>query len=79
MGKIKDKLREYNSSKIFLDALCKAYFDATAPKCRSYVGWKISVEHPNCIGIGYDFYDWRGDYQCNTQWVSISELEMFNK
>ena len=79
MGKVKDKLREYNSSKIFLDALCKAYFEAISPKSRSYVGWKLSVEHPNCIGIGYDFYDWRGEYQCNTQWVSISELEMFNK
>lgn len=79
MGKIKDKLREYNSSKIFLDALCKAYFDATAPKDRKYIGWRLSVEYPNCIGIGYDYYDWKGEYQCNTEWVSISELEIFNK
>ena len=79
MGKVKDKLREYNRSKIFLDTLCKAYFDATAPKGRKYIGWRISDEYPNCVGIGYDFYDWRGDYQCYTQWVSISELEMFNK
>lgn len=79
MGKVKDKLREYNSSKIFLDALCKAYFDETSPKSRSYIGWRISVEHPNCIGIGYDYYDWKGEYQCNTKWVSISELEIFNK
>ena len=54
MGKVKDKLREYNRSKNFLDTLCKAYFDATAPKGRSYVGWKLSDEHPNCVGIGYD-------------------------
>lgn len=29
----------------------------------------------------FDVYvdEWRGDYQCYTQWVSISELEMFNK
>lgn len=79
MGKIKDKLREYNSSKIFLDSLCKAYFDATVPKERKYIGWKLSVEHPNCIGIGYDYYDWKGEYQCYTEWVSIAELEMFNK
>lgn len=79
MGKVKDKLREYNKIKNFLDSLCEAYFDATAPKGRKYIGWVLSVEHPNCIGIGYDFYDWRGDYQCNTQWVSISELEIFNK
>ena len=79
MGKVKDKLREYNSSKIFLDSLCKAYFDATAPKERKYIGWKISHEHPNCIGIGYDFYDWKGEYHTNTTWVSIVELEMFNK
>lgn len=79
MGKVKDKLREYNKIKNFLDTLCKAYFDATAPKGRSYVGWRLSDEHPNCVGIGYDFYDWRGDYQCNTQWVSVIELEMFNK
>lgn len=79
MGKVKNKLREYNSSKIFLDALCKAYFDATAPKDRKYIGWRLSVEYPNCIGIGYDYYDWKGEYQCNTEWVSISELEIFNK
>ena len=79
MGKVKDKLREYNSSKIFLDALCKAYFDATAPKHRKYIGWRISVEYPNCIGKGDDYYDWKGEYQCHTVWVSISELEMFNK
>ena len=79
MGKIKDKLREYNRSKNFLDNLCKAYFDATAPKCRKYIGWRLSDEHPNCVGIGYDYYDWRGDYQCNTQWVSVSELEILNK
>lgn len=79
MGKVKDKLREYNSSKIFLDALCKAYFDATAPKGRSYVGWRISVEYPNCVGIGYDYFDWKGEYHSNTEWVSISELEIFNK
>ena len=48
--------------RIFLDALCKAYFDATAPKDRKYIGWRLSVEHPNCIGIGYDYYDWRGEY-----------------
>lgn len=51
MGKIKDKLREYNRSKNFLDTLCKAYFDATAPKDRNYIGWRISDEYPNCIGI----------------------------
>ena len=79
MGKVKDKLRKYNRSKNFLDTLCEAYFDATAPKDRKYIGWRISDEHPNCVGIGYDFYDWRCDYQCYTQWVSISELEMFNK
>lgn len=79
MGKVKDKLREYNSSKIFLDSLCEAYFDATAPKDRKYIGWKISDENPNCVGIGYDYYDWRGDYHCNINWVSISELEIFNK
>ena len=32
MGKIKDKLREYNRSKNFLDNLCKSYFDTTASK-----------------------------------------------
>ena len=79
MGKVKDKLREYNRSKNFLDTICKAHFDATAPKHRKYIGWRLSVEHPNCIGIGYDYYVWKGEYQCNTQWVSISELEMFNK
>lgn len=79
MGKVKDKLREYNSSKIFLDALCKAYFDATAPKDRKYISWGLSVEHLNCIGIGYEYYDWKGEYHCNTEWVSISELEIFNK
>lgn len=79
MGKVKDKFNEYKRSKNFLDTLCKAYFDATASKGRYYIGWRLSVEHPNCIGIEYDFYDWRGDYQCNTQWVSVSELEMFNK
>lgn len=79
MGKVKDKLREYNSSKIFLDSLCKAYFDTTAPKSRSYVGWILSDEHPNCIGIGYYYFDWKGEHQCNTEWVSISELEIFNK
>ena len=79
MGKVKDKLREYNKSKNFLDSLCKAYFDATAPKGRSYVGWRLSDELPTCVGIGYDYYDWKGEYQCNTQWVSISELETFNK
>ena len=79
MGKVKDKLREYNRSKNFLDTLCKAYFDATAPKGRSYVGWRLSDEHPNCVGIGYDYYDWIREYQCSTVWVSISELELFNK
>ena len=79
MGKVKDKLREYNKIKNFLDALCKAHFDATAPKGRSYVGWVLSDEYPNCVGIGYDYYDWKGEYHCNTQWLSISELEMFNK
>lgn len=79
MGKVKDKLREYNRSKKFLDTICKAHFDATASKGRYYIGWKLSDEHPNCVGIGYDYYDWKGEYQCNTQWVSISELEMFNK
>ena len=79
MGKVKDKLREYNRSKIFLDTLCKAYFDATAPKDRNYIGWRLSDKHPNCVGIGYDYYDWRGDYQCYTKWASVSELEMFNK
>ena len=79
MGKVKDKLREYNRSKNFLDTLCKAHFDATAPKGRGYIGWKLSDEHPNCVGIGYDYYDWRGDYQCSTTWVSVVELEMFNK
>ena len=79
MGKVKDKLREYNSSKIFLDTLCKAYFDATAPKGRSYAGWIQSDEHPNCVGIGYSYFDWKGEYHCNTEWVSISELETFNK
>ena len=77
--KVKDKLREYNRSKNFLDTICKAHFDATAPKGRYYIGWRLSVEHPNCIGIGYDYYDWKGEYQCYTQWVSISELEIFNK
>ena len=79
MGKVKDELCKYNRSKNFLDTLCKAYFDATASKGRKYIGWRISHEHPNCVGIGYDFYDWRGEYQCYTEWVSISELEMFNK
>lgn len=79
MGKIKNKFREYNRSKNFLDTLCKAYFDATAPKERKYIGWKLSDEHPNCIGIGYDFWDWKGEYQCYTQWVSLAELEIFNK
>lgn len=79
MGKVKDKLREYNRSKNFLDTLCKAYFDATAPKDRNYISWRLSDEHPNCVGIGYDYYDWRGDYQCNTKWALVSELEMFNK
>ena len=79
MGKVKDKLREYNRSKIFLDTLCKAYFDATAPKDRNYIGWRLSDKHPNCVGIGYDYNDWRGDYQSYTEWVSVSELEMFNK
>ena len=78
MGKVKDKLREYNRGKKFLDTLCKAYFDATAPKGRYYIGWKLSDVHPNCVGIGYDYYDWRGDYQCHTEWGSVSELEMFN-
>ncbi len=77
MKKIKSKISEYNRSKTFLDTLCKAYFDATAPKGRGYIGWKLSDEHPNCIGIGYDYFDWRGDYQCYTEWVSISELENF--
>lgn len=79
MKKIKSKISEYNRCKTFLDTLCKAYFDATAPKHRKYIGWKLSDEHPNCIGIGYDYFDWRGVYQCNTQWVSISELELFSK
>jgi hypothetical protein len=79
MGKIKDKLREYNRSKNFLDTLCKAYFDATAPKNRKYICWKQSDEYPNCIGIGYDYFDWKGEYHSNTEWVSISELEIFNK
>lgn len=79
MGKVKDKLREYNSSKIFLDSLCKAYYDAIAPKHRKYIGWELSDEHPNCIGIGYDYFDWKGEYHCNTEWVSITSLEMFNK
>lgn len=79
MGKVKDKLREYNRGKKFLDTLCKAYFDATAPKGRYYIGWKLSDVHPNCIGIIYDYYNWKGESQCITEWVSISELEMFNK
>ena len=79
MGKVKDKLREYNRSKNFLDTLCEAYFDATASNGRKYIGWRLSDEHPNCVGIGYDFYDWKGDYQCCTEWVSIAELEIFNK
>lgn len=79
MGKVKDKLREYKKIKNFLDTLCKAYFDATAPKGRKYIDWKLSDEHPNCVGIGYDFYDWKGEYQCYTQWVSVSELEILNK
>ena len=79
MGKVKDKLREYNSSKIFLDSLCEAYFDATAPKDRKYIGWRLSDEYPNCVGIGYDYFDWKGEYHCNTEWVSVIELEMFNK
>lgn len=79
MKNIKTKIQEYNRSKKFLDTLCKSYFDETATKGRSYVGWILSDEHPNCIGIGYDFYNWRGEYQCYTEWVSIIELEMFNK
>ena len=79
MGKVKDKLREYNRSKNFLDTICKAYFDATAPKGRGYIGWKLSDVHQNCVGIVYDFYDWEREYHSNTKWVSISELEMFNK
>ena len=79
MGKVKDKLREYNRSKNFLDTLCKAYFDATAAKDRKYIGWKVSDEYPNCVGIGYEYYDWKGEYHCNTQWVSVSELETLNK
>ena len=79
MGKVKDKLYEYNRSKNFLDTLCKAYFDSINPKGRKYIGWRLSDEYPNCIGIGYDYYDWKGEYQCNTQWVSVSELEIFNK
>ena len=79
MQRVKSKINEYKRIKNFLDTLCKAYFDTIAPKHRKYVGWKLSDEYPNCIGIGYEYFDWKGEYQCNTEWVSISELEMFNK
>lgn len=77
--KVKNKIQEYKRSKNFLDNLCKAYFDATSPKTRKYIGWKLSDELPNCIGIGYDYFDWKGEYHSYTQWVSIAELEIFNK
>jgi exonuclease III len=79
MGKVKDKLREYNRSKNFLEILCKTYFDATSPRYRKYTCWKLSDKFPNSVGIEYDYFDWKGEYHSNTQWVSISELEMFNK
>ena len=77
MKKIKTIISEYNRSKTFLDTLCKAYFDATAPKGRKYIDWKLSDENSNCVGIGYDYYDWKGEYHCNTEWISINELENF--
>lgn len=77
MKKIKTIISEYNKSKTFLDTLCKAYFDATSLKDRSYVGWIQSDEYPNCIGIGYSYFDWKGENHCNTKWVSICELEKF--
>lgn len=76
---IKSKINEYKRSKNFLDTLCKAYFDATAPKDRKYICWQLSDEYPNCIGIGYDYFDWKGEYHTNTTWVSLAELKMFNK
>ena len=79
MGKIKDKLREYNRSKNFLDTICKAHFDATAPKGRSYVGWRLSDEHPNCVGIGYDFYDWRNQYENGDEIIPMDVLIEFSK
>ena len=73
MGKVKDKLREYYRSKNFLDTLCKAYFDATAPKWCSYSDWRFSCEHEDSIMIHYSYIEndkWVG----NHMYVKFDEL-----